>query len=341
MNTVFKLKLENFRVHDHFTIEFKNPTTLLLGENGSGKTSLIEALYITLQGRSFRSRDKDILKTGKDRYKVITFFGGGLKNQVEYDTKTGKKVFTIEDKKFHRLPNKHKYPVVLFEPGDLNLLYSSPARRRDYINRLVSMINPEYHNSLLRYEKALTQRNNALKRDFCGKDDLFAWDVLLAKYGSQILNCRQSVINQINSQIQDVYRSIAGGDGQVKVWYQSDIADESKYLKKLEASFEKDRVLGQTTFGPHRDDLVFELNTSLAVDTASRGEARTMVLALKFIEAGLIEEQLGVAPVVLLDDIFSELDNQRQNHLVNGFKNHQVIITSVNPPVDMNEDVRL
>ncbi|MDR1032521.1 MAG: DNA replication and repair protein RecF [Candidatus Nomurabacteria bacterium] len=341
MNTIIKVKLENFRTHDSFTLDLKNPTTLVVGENGSGKTSLIEALYVTIQGKSFRSRDVDILKNSKKHYKVVTFFGDGRKNQVEFDNDTGKKTFTLDDKRYHRLPAKHKYPVVLFEPDDLNLLYDAPSKRRDWLNRLISVFSAEYHTSLLRYEKALSQRNSALKRDFCGRDDVFAWDVLLAKYGSRIMELRQGVIQRVNGDIQGVYKSIAGNDDQIGAEYQSDVVDESGYLKKLEASFDKDRILGQTTFGPHRDDVVFGFNGNLAVNVASRGEVRTIVLALKFIEARLIEEQLGLPPIVLLDDIFSELDGQRQNHLVNNFKDNQVIITSVNPPADMSEDVSL
>jgi DNA replication and repair protein RecF len=341
MNIVSRLKLENFRTHDQFTIEFKNPTTLIIGENGSGKTSLIEALYIAVQGKSFRSRDEDILKKGKKRYKINTLFDNGLKYQVEYSGETSKKTFNIDDKKYYRLPGKFKYPVVLFEPDDLSLLYNSPSRRRDWLNRLASAVDEKYHKCLLKYEKALSQRNNVLKSDFCREYDVFAWNVVLAEYGSYILARRKELITHVSSKIQTVYQSIAENHDQISIIYQGEPLSESEYLKKLDVSLEKDKILRQTTFGPHRDDILFGFNGDLAVNVASRGEVRTIVLALKFLEADLIEQSLGIAPMVLLDDIFSELDNTRQHHLTNNFKNHQVIITSVNPPGEMVEDIKL
>jgi DNA replication and repair protein RecF len=341
MNIVSKVKLENFRTHDSFTLELKNPTTLIVGENGSGKTSLIEALYVCLQGKSFKSRDPDILKVGRQHYHINTFFTDGRKIQVEYNGDTGKKQFTIEDKKYTRLPSKYKYPVVLFEPDDLNLLYNSPSKRRDWLNRLISTLSTEYHTHLLRYEKALSQRNSALRNDFCRQDDLFAWDVLLAKYGSQIMSKRQEVSSIINDSLQDIYRSIAGNLDQIGVVYDSNILNESAYLGQLVANFDRDRILRQTTYGPHRDDIIFNFNNKLAVNVASRGEIRTIILALKFMEARLIKDNLDQDPIVLLDDIFSELDNSRQNYLINNFKNHQVIITSVNPPGTISGDVWL
>ncbi|MDR0591024.1 MAG: DNA replication and repair protein RecF [Candidatus Nomurabacteria bacterium] len=341
MNIISQVKLENFRTHDKFKLELKNPTTLIIGENGSGKTSLIEALYVSIQGKSFRSRDEDILKKGRKHYKVSTVFSDGRKNQMEYRAETGKKQFTVDDKTYARLPLKNRYPVVLFEPDDLNLLYNSPARRRDWLNRLISSIDEGYHKSLLRYEKALSQRNNVLKSDFYREHDIFAWNVILAEYGSHILTRRKELVSFINSGLQPIYQSIAENSDQTGVLYKSDSVTESDYLKKLTANLEKDKVLGQTTYGPHRDDVEFNFNGELAVNTASRGEIRTIVLSLKFIEAGLIQQELGINPIILLDDIFSELDNTRQHHLTNGFKNHQVIITSVNPPGEMSEDVRL
>jgi DNA replication and repair protein RecF len=341
MNIVKKINLENIRIHSRFSVDFKNPTTLIIGENGSGKTSVIEALYITLQGRSFRSRDRDIIKDGKKDYKINTFLNKSGKIQVEYSLENNKKTFIIDDKKYHRLPNKFKYPVVLFEPDDLNLLHGSPNRRRNHLDSLLSVLNPKYHTYLLRYEKAVLQRNNTLKRDFCSHDDVFAWDILIAKYGSEILAIRCDTVLGINSRLQSVYRSIAINSDIVGVEYSSNVISESQYLRKLTESFEKDRILGQTTFGPHRDDINFNFNGKSAMSTSSRGEIRTMVLSLKFIEAELIEKSLLVKPIILLDDIFSELDDQRQKQLIDGFKNNQVVITSVSPPIGMREDVEI
>jgi DNA replication and repair protein RecF len=148
-------------------------------------------------------------------------------------------------------------------------------------------------------------------------------------------------VSYFNKQIPGVYRSIADQTDQVVVEYNSSLPNETTYLSRLESNTARDRLLGQTTFGPHRDDVIFSFNSDLAIDTASRGEVRTIVLALKFIEAKLVQAETDEQPLILLDDIFSELDDTRQLHLVNNFQNHQVVITSVNPPNGLGDKVKL
>ncbi|MBP5512998.1 DNA replication and repair protein RecF [Candidatus Saccharibacteria bacterium] len=321
--------LTNFRNHTEYHLDCNPDTTLILGANGCGKTSVLEAIYILTRGKSFRATDKDILKRGTEFYRVSLEFNTGEQFSATYNQST--KTFLTHDKKSSRLPKKDKYPIVLFLPSDLNLISGSPSRHRDYFDRIFSELSDTYATNLHKYEKALRQRNELLKSDYCKESDLFPWNLLLAKYGSSITNQRRNIINTINNELTSTYYSIAENSDQISLNYITELSDitESHYLKLLEQNFTKDKYIGHTSFGIHRDDFKFIFNNSEADGSASRGETRSIILALKFIEANLLQSETGKKPIILLDDVFSELDNTRRKYLVNNFKNHQVIITSV------------
>lgn len=323
------VELRNFRCHEKYSLDCDKHTTLILGENGCGKTSVLEAIYIALRGRSFRATDKEIVKRGTDGYKIEVGFVDGRKEEVTFNGK--KKQFLIKDKKTARLPSREKYPAVLFLPEDLHLIVSSPSSKRNYFDRFLGQIDEKYHVSLSRYNKVLKQRNELLKQDVVTADQLFSWDVLLAKYGVEIRQGRKALVEAVNSRFTEVYRSIAENEDYTSLEYKSYTAevDESGYLRLLGIDFERDRMTGHTNFGVHKDDYEFVFNKAVADGSASRGEMRSVVLALKFIEAEMIEKTMVKKPVVLLDDVFSELDKTRQKCLVKNFKNNQVLLTSV------------
>ena len=330
------VKLVNFRSHDEFLLQCNKETSLLVGENGSGKTSVLEAIYEALRGKSFRATDGEILKRGTEFYRIELDFTDGTKTIVLYDGQ--RKQFLVEDKKKTRLPKKNRYPIVLFLPEDLHLVATSPTKRRNYFDRVISEFNESYSNSLLKYEKALRQRNELLKKHKIDEDDnkvidrdFFSWNILLAKYGLEIRNYRKQYLDKLNAEFNQVYHSIVENGDQVFLklnLFGGDIT-EADYFNRLENEFRRDLILGHTGFGIHRDDFIFLFNEKEADGTASRGELRSMILAMKFIEADLIFRETGKRPVVLLDDVFSELDNVRQKSLVKNFKDNQVIITSV------------
>lgn len=323
------IKLTNFRNHATYTLECQDKTSLILGENGWGKTSILEAIYILTRGKSFRATDPEIIKSNTEYYRIELKYTNGETMTATYDGKT--KTFQTIDKKTRRLPRKNKYPVVLFLPSDLNLISHSPSRRRDYFDRIFSELDETYSTHLSKYEKAIKQRNELLKNDFLTKDALFSWNIILAKYGTSIHNYRQKYITEINTKLTPTYRSIAENNDEVTINYKSELQDitEQKYLKTLEENFEKDSYIGHTTFGIHHDDYIFEFNHKTADGSASRGETRSIILALKFIEADLIYQKLHQPPIILLDDVFSELDETRRRCLIKNFKDNQVIITSV------------
>ena len=334
------IKIQNFRCHEDFNFDFKKKTSIIVGENGSGKTSVLEAIYEALRGKSFRAVDKDILKRDADYYRVELDFSDGRKTIVIFGNIDGsgelRKQFLIDGKKTTRLPKKNSYPVVLFLPDDLHLISSSPTRKRDYFDRVFSELDDTYLNILNKYEKSLKQRNDLLKKytedGIEGlRSVIFSWNFMLSKYGVEIRKKRKRFIDEINNRITNTYHSIADNNDEVKIIYemQGDECSEEEYLKRLENELQRDLILGHTGFGVHRDNFIFLFNKTDADGSASRGEVRSIILAQKFIEAELIFNKTRKKPVVLLDDVFSELDEKRQKSLTQNFKDNQVIITSV------------
>lgn len=323
------IKLNNFRNHTSFKLECKEETSLILGENGYGKTSVLEAIYILTRGKSFRATDSEIIKRGTEFYRIELEYQNGEKNIATYDGKN--KTFIVLDKKTKRLPKNHKYPVILFTPSDLNLISHAPSRRRDYFDRIFSQFDENYSSSLSKYNKALKQRNELLKSPTLTKESLFSWNIMLSKYGAKLFNFRKLYTAEINQLLTETYRSISKNQDEVVINYKSEInqISEQIYLQKLESSYEKDQIIGHTSFGIHHDDYIFDFNHKLADGSASRGETRSIILALKFVEAKMIYQKLGQKPLILLDDVFSELDETRRRCLIKNFKDNQVIITSV------------
>lgn len=334
MPPISRLAVQHFRRHDQLAVDLSDRVTLITGLNGSGKTSLIEALYIALQGSSFKGSDGDVLRRGEDWWRIDLKYADDTTRTVKFDSTktTGRKQFVIDSRTMYRLMPKYKYPIVLFEPDDLRLLHGSPARRRQFIDRFISQLDPLYGAALRKYDRALKQRNNLLKRDLTSPDELFVWNVALAEHGAYIIEERIRFIEELNLHLGDVYRQIAETDDVVTMHYSYTRIDaiKQKLLSDLHAHSERDRYLGYTSTGPHRHDVLFEFNQSPALSVASRGEVRSVVLALKFLEIQLIERLTQLRPLVLLDDVFSELDETRQAALMQYATDCQMIIATTN-----------
>lgn len=332
MVVVTKLSVQNVRSHDSFITTLSPSMTVITGQNGSGKTSLIEAIYVALQGSSFKGSDSDLLRKDCPWWRIDIGFKDNTKRTVKFDPSKlyGRKQFIIDEKTSYRLTPKYKYPVVLFEPDDLRLLNGSPNRRRQFIDRFISQLDPLYGSTLHKYERALKQRNNLLKKPYISQDELFVWNIALSEYGAYIIQQRTVFIEQINSKLNDAYNDIAQSSDIVSVHYShTSIGDvKQKLLSELHHYSNKDKLTGNTSVGPHRHDVIFQFNNSPALSIASRGEVRTIVLALKFLEVGIIEQITNIKPIILLDDVFSELDIDRQKALSDTIRAHQIIITS-------------
>lgn len=329
--TVSRLQVQNVRAHERFLLDVSPNVTVITGDNGSGKTSLLEALYIALRGSSFKGSDKEVLRHEADWWRIDLAFDDESARSVKFDPtrSSGKKQFVVNSKTSYRLNDKDKLPVVLFEPDDLRLLHGSPARRRLFIDRFISQIDPQYALSIRRYERALLQRNKLLKKDHVGQDELFAWNVSLSEYGAYILERRVQFVEQINSRLNDEYQVLAKNSDQVAVHYSHTLIGDTKtrLLGELDSHLARDQLLGYTSVGPHRHDIVFMFNNFPALSVASRGEVRSIMLALKLIEVDIITDLIGLKPIILLDDVYSELDINRQQNLSSILSN-QIIITS-------------
>lgn len=326
-----KVELVNFRSHEQYLLECEEMTSLILGPNGCGKTSVLEGIYEAARGKSFRAVDREIVRRGAEYYRVELVYDDGEKVAVAYDMVMGKKVFLVGGRKWARLPKKYRYPVVLFLPDDLHLIGASPSKKRDYFDRLLAELDEGYAKTLSGYNRALRQRNELLKGELVRPEMVFSWNVLLAQYGCELRKGREKLIRALNERMTNTYQSIAENSDNIELLYGwgSSSNYESQYLSVLERDFERDSLLGHTSYGAHRDNFSFRFNGAEADGSASRGETRSIVIAMKFIEAEMILGRTGRKPVVLLDDVFSELDAKRQECLVKNFKDNQVILTSV------------
>lgn len=341
MAIVHKVAIQHVRSHEKAVVEFSPGVTVITGPNGSGKTTILESLYISLQGTSFKGTDKDVLQRDQDWWRIDVLLDDEQKRVVKFDPSrtSGKKQFVVDEKTSYRLPPKSKYPIVLFEPDDLRLLHGSPTRRRQFIDRFISQLNPLYGIALRKYDRSLKQRNNLLKQAYIGDDQLFVWDISLSEHGAYIIEQRIAFIEQINSKLNDAYHDIAHTNDEVSMHYSHTFVGDvkSKLLHELQASTGRDKIVGSTSIGPHRHDVIFQFNHSPALSVASRGEARTVVLALKFLEVDIIEQLTDLKPLILLDDVFSELDLSRQKSLSDTIRSHQIIITSTHVLSDSDE----
>lgn len=333
MASVKTIRVQYFRTHHRFQAAISPHVTVIIGPNGAGKTSLVEALYIALQGASFKGTDKDIMQQGASWYRVDVDFADETKRSVKFDSAltTGRKQFVIDGKTSYRLGVAQKYPVVLFEPDDLRLLSGSPARRRQFVDRSLSQLDPHYTAALRRYERALKQRNALLKQPSPRQDDLFVWDVALSEHGAYMIEKRRDFLHQLDTLLTETYRVIAKTSDTIKVRYSAPAHKNTQQwlMTELHAHAKKDIIQGFTSVGPHRDDMLVDFNGVSVASVVSRGEMRSIILALKFLEARTLERVLVKKPIILLDDVFSELDEVRQKNLMTEFTGHQIIITSV------------
>lgn len=330
---ITSLRLQNFRSYADQSFEFDPGVNIVIGPNASGKTNLLEGILVTARGSSFRAKDAELVRFGKQWARLDGFFGGAVRS-VKLESSEGglDKSFLLDDKPFKRLSLERAAPTVLFEPNHLQLAYRGPQTRRDYLDDLLERTEPGYKSTLAAYRRALAQRNALLKQGaHRAKDQMFAWNVRLSELGGQLATSRQKLIEAMNKQIGRTYNRIAQRRSRLAAVYQSQLPIEnysSRLLAKLEASERLDLARGFTGYGPHRDDLIFMVDKQPAQAAASRGEIRSLVLALKIFEMGLIEKLRGEKPVFLLDDVFSELDGHRRHALVEYLGGHQVLITT-------------
>ena len=344
MSYISKLKLLQVRSHNNVEFEFHNYMNAIVGPNGCGKTSVIESLYTLLLGSSFKGSLREMIQNGRDSMTAQL----EIKTDTTYHSRSLKllqsadiiqKKWSVNNKKYARLPIRERLPVVLFEPDLSRLITGSPSRRRLYIDSISSQLDIETAKALIGFERIVKQRNQLLKqlRSSSNRtsEQLFVWNTQLAHASEAIIKARIEIIDKLQNEVSGYYRKLGGTDD-ISLIYKSTTSTKhgsygSVLLKQLEENLSKDLQLGYTTVGPHRDDIAIEINSHPAVERASRGEIRTIVIALKLLETSIISNhsaKYGMSPTLLLDDVLSELDLSHQEKVLDGLKDHQVFITT-------------
>ncbi len=352
-----KLNLQNFRNYQEINLDFeaKSGLTYLIGDNGQGKTNILEAIYMMALGKSFRiSKEDNLIKWNEDYARINANFL--INKELNLEIFLGKppqpkRVFKINEVKSSLINFLGQIKVVFFNPEDLNMLYLGPELRRQYLDILNIQSNKEYLLALRKFKKIKEQRNallNLIKENKANSNDLEIWDKQLVENGVILWEERAKVLEYFNQKISQKYQEITNLKQEILINYQNSLSLDFNilnltenlseiYLDKLKDSLLRDINSGHTQVGPHRDEIIFNLNQKPLYEHASRGEYRTILLALKLIEMDWFEEQ-GQNPILLLDDVFSELDHQRQQFLLNKVSNYQTFITTTKDSAILNKE---
>jgi DNA replication and repair protein RecF len=331
------LRLQHFRSYLDESFEFSPAVNIIVGPNASGKTNLLEAILVVARGGSYRANDSDLVEFGEPWAR--------LDAQMENTTRVVKfmteplprKMYELDGKVFSRLSQHHMVPIVLFEPNHLTLLTGSPELRRSFLDDLLAQTLPGYATLRQTYKRTLAQRNSLLKKGLSpARAQIFAWNIRLSEQAGKMVKARTNLVLELNSRIGELYKELSHSQTGVTLEYYSPLPTEdyeTRLLKQLEYQLELDVLRGFTSFGPHREDMIVRFDGHPASETASRGEARTLVLGLKIIELEIIREARNETPIVLLDDVFSELDGTRRRALTSYLEHYQAFITTTDADV--------
>lgn len=327
------LELENFRNYDTLSMEFDSGTNILYGDNAQGKTNILEAIYLSATTKSHKgSRDKDIVNFAADEAHIRTYvIKDGLENRVDMHLRKSKsKGIAINGQKIKKAADLlGLLNVVFFSPEDLSIIKNGPAERRRFVDMELCQLDSFYLYNLNNYNKIVNQRNKLLKELFIRpelRDTLFIWDSQLVSYGSKVIERRRTFVSQLNEIIYGIHMKLSGGREELQIVYEPDVLMED-FEKKLEGCRERDIKTKQTSIGPHRDDFSFLAGDIDIRKFGSQGQQRTAALSLKLAEIELVKKITKDVPLLLLDDVLSELDSSRQNYLLNSIGEIQTIIT--------------
>ena len=328
------LKLKNYRNYDLLDLNFDPNTNILYGDNAQGKTNILEALYLSGTTKSHRgTKDRDIIQFGYDESHIETIVEKrGICFQIDMHLKKNSPKGIAIDKIPIRKAGELFGIVhfVFFSPEDLNIIKEGPSGRRRFIDLELSQLDKIYLSNLSNYNRIINQRNSLLK-DLYGQknlmDTLDIWDMQMAAYGTKVLKKKKNFIKQVNEIISDIHFKLTGGKERISISYEASNGNMS-LEEALKRYRERDMRMKSTTVGPHRDDICFTTDSGLDVRKfGSQGQQRTAALSLKMSEIELVKQVIKDTPVLLLDDVLSELDKHRQNYLLDSINNIQTIIT--------------
>lgn len=333
---VSQLQLTNFRSYEDQALTLDPVITLVVGPNATGKTNLLEGLFVLATTRSFRAKDPELVRHGSDYYRITAELEAAeLSLGYQITARGSEKRVRHDSTPKSLLEHLGSLRAVLFEPNDLLIIHGAPDRRRRYLDFILTQTDKRFVRTLAQYRRVLAQRNRLLADWHGNTSELFAWNVQLAELASEIDSQRRAVIAHITELASDLYADIAGSPAPLELAYRG-VCDgdyPTQFMRLLENNLSRDIAAGFTTIGPHRDDFSIQFKAAPILDVASRGEMRTVVLALKLAELAYFEQHTGAKPLLLLDDVFSELDDSRRRYLLRALGDYQSVITTTNADV--------
>lgn len=331
-----EIQLKDFRNYKELQVSFSKNVNIFLGNNAQGKTNLLEAIYLNAMAKSFKTmRDREMIRFGEAFCKVKTdcIIGGEAHTTEILITKEGKKGIKINGVKVQKITELlERIYIIIFSPEDLKIVKDEPEKRRRFIDRELCLIKPGYFHALNNYKRALKQRNTYLKEEMIENSVLDIWDMELAKYGSKVVSERNAFIGKINEISREIHHKISGGKENLSVKYEpnTNVCHDMKgYFYNLLKEKRSDDIKNRTTgIGPHKDDIKISAGEIDLRKFGSQGQQRTAALSLKLSEIKLIEEEMREKPILLLDDVLSELDHERQSFLIHSLGGNQLFITT-------------
>ena len=327
-----KIKLQNFRNYEQLELSLNKDINIIYGNNAQGKTNILEAIFLSSFGKSFRTnKEKEMIRFNEQRCLVEIFYqkkNRDGKVKIEISTKKQISLNGVKLKKLSELLGNIN--IVIFTPDDINILKDGPASRRRFLDMMIGQLRPNYVYNLNMYLKTIEQRNNYLRQireENKPEEMLEIWDENLAEYGEKIYIYRNEFIKKLLNKINNIHKNITDAKEKIRIEYLSNCGNKENYLKLLKERRKLDIIKGYTTKGIHRDDFVIYINDKEVSTYGSQGQNRTAVLSLKLSELQVVYDEIGEYPILLLDDFMSELDEVRRKNFLNNIKNTQVILT--------------
>lgn len=331
--TIESIELKNYRNYKELHMEFNQGTNILYGDNAQGKTNILEAIYVCCTSKSHKSaKDRDIIRFDQDESHIkLQIRKNHVPCRIDMHLKKNRpKGIAINGVPIRKASELFGIAnVIFFSPEDLSIIKNGPSERRRFIDLELCQLNKLYVHSLVQYNKVLLHRNKLLKELFLKpeyKETLDVWDMQLVNYGQEVIRMRREFIGQMNQIIQGIHRSLSGNREEIEIVYEP-CAGEDELAVVLARNRAQDVRQKNTLSGPHRDDVSFIVNGIDIRKYGSQGQQRTAALSLKLSELELVRRISRDEPILLLDDVLSELDSSRQNHLLLAIQNIQTLIT--------------
>jgi DNA replication and repair protein RecF len=326
------LHLQHFRSYKDDSFEFSPGVNIIVGPNASGKTNLLEAILLLATGKSYRVSDNNLIHFDESWSRLDAHLPDDSTRTIKLNKNNQPyKLLEIYGKQYKRFSQNIKLPIVLFEPNHLQLLSGGPENRRVYLDDLIEQKFLNYAKVRRDYTRILSQRNSLLKQpNLPSQAQLFPWNIRLSQLAGKIVQARHQLVKDLNSKTNKLYKELSNTETELEIKYDHKWpveVYETQLLKNLELSADDDHARGFTSRGPHREDLIVTYNSHGSQNVASRGEIRTAILSLKMAEIELLDSS-GEKPIILLDDVFSELDGYRRKSLTNYLESYQTFITT-------------